>query len=77
MFFHMIQRNMDVEKVPTLEKGQNSRVGIPKSIVNGVLPNQVLPLSQFVCPASKIQLFKGTLFIFLCYIKMYNFQNYS
>jgi len=48
MFFHMIQRNMDVEKVPTLEKGQNSRAGIPKSIVNGVLPNQVLPLSQFV-----------------------------
>lgn len=34
------QRNMDVEKVPTLEKGQNSRAGIPKSIVNGVLPNQ-------------------------------------
>ena len=50
----MIQCNMDVEKVPTLEKGQNSRAGIPKSIVNGVLPNQVLPLSQFVCPVSKI-----------------------
>ncbi|KAM3759098.1 hypothetical protein ACB098_01G095600 [Castanea mollissima] len=34
------QRNMDVEKVPTLEKGLNSRAVIPKSIVNGVLPNQ-------------------------------------
>ena len=41
----MIQRNMDVEKVP-------------KSIVNGVLPNQVLPSSQFVYPVSKIKLFK-------------------
>ncbi|KAM3711246.1 hypothetical protein ACJW31_01G093600 [Castanea mollissima] len=34
------QRNMDVEKGPTLEKGLNSRAVIPKSIVNGVLPNQ-------------------------------------
>ena len=54
----MIQRNMDVEKVPTLEKGQISRAVIPKSIVNGVLPNQVLPSYQFVCPVSKIKLFK-------------------
>lgn len=37
----MIQSNMDVERVPTSERGQNSRAAIPKSIVNGLLPNQV------------------------------------
>ncbi|GMY29136.1 dynamin-related protein 3A-like isoform X2 [Fagus crenata] len=34
------QSNKDVERVPTSERGQNSRAVIPKSIVNGLLPNQ-------------------------------------
>jgi hypothetical protein len=42
----MIQSNKDVERVPTSERGQNSRAVIPKSIVNGLLPNQVFYFTQ-------------------------------
>jgi hypothetical protein len=40
-FVHIIQDDIDVERVPTLGRGQKSQAVLPRLVVNGILSNQV------------------------------------